>query len=127
MDLDVLRGKTPEMVRKELWVGLLAYNLIRRVILQSTAGSDRTPRAVSFTAALQKVAANYQTTLLLVDSRRRVMVERVLDDLRGHRIGHRPNRVEPRAIKRRPKPHKWLKEPREAARARLGPVPKAIA
>jgi len=78
---------------------------------------------VSFTAALQKVAANYQTTLLLVDFRRRVMVERVLDDLRGHRIGHRPNRVEPRAIKRRPKPHKWLKEPREAARARLGPVP----
>jgi hypothetical protein len=51
MDLDVLRGKTPEMVRKELWVGLLAYNLIRRVILQSTAGSDRTPRAVSFRRA----------------------------------------------------------------------------
>lgn len=123
IDLDVLRSQSPEMVRKELWTGLLAYNLIRRLILQATIGTHRTPREVSFTAALQKVTANYQTVLLSGNSRRQSTIRRVLEDLLGHRIGHRRNRVEPRAIKRRPKPHKLLKEPRDVARRRLGVTP----
>ena len=126
LDLDVFRCRTPEMVRKELWTGLLANNLIRRLILQATIGGHRTPREVSFTAALQKVTANYQTVLLGGESSRQRTVRRVLESVVGHRIGHRPDRVEPRAIKRRPKPHKLLKEPRDAARSRLGVTPDGI-
>jgi hypothetical protein len=46
-------------------------------------------------------------------------------DLAGQRVGDRPDRVEPRAIKRRPKPHKLLTKPRAQARAELltGAVP----
>jgi len=36
-----------------------------------------------------------------------------------HQVGHRPDRVEPRAIKRHPKPHRWLRQPRAEARAAL--------
>lgn len=123
LGVDVLSCRTPEMVRKELWVGLLAYNLIRRMILQAAHDSDRTPREVSFATALQKVTANSQTILLREVSQQQTTVRRVLESLVGHRIGNRPDRVEPRAIKRRPKPHKLLTEPRDVARSRLGPVP----
>ena len=123
LDLDVLRAQSPEMVRKELWAGLLAANLIRRLILQAALGTDRTPREISFTAVLQKVVANFQTILQLDQSGQVRVINRPLKALLRHRIGHRPNRVEPRAIKRRPKSQKLLNEPRDQARARLAVVP----
>ena len=123
LDLDVLRGQSPEIVRKELWAGILVANLIRRLILQATLGTDRTPREISFTAVLQKVVANFQTILQLDHEGRVRVISRLLKTLLRHRIGNRPNRVEPRAIKRRPKSHKLLKESRSKARCRLGVVP----
>jgi hypothetical protein len=47
------------------------------------------------------------------------MVDGTLKTIASRRVGHRPNRVEPRAIKRRPKPHRLLQEPRREARKRL--------
>ncbi len=67
MGLDVLRAKTPEMVRKELWTGLLAYNLIRRTMLQAAHAAELLPNQLSFTAALQTIAASWLTTLFLDD------------------------------------------------------------
>ena len=57
LGMDVLRCKSPEMVRKEIWACLLAYNLIRRAMLQAASQSDLSPRQLSFTAAMQKIAA----------------------------------------------------------------------
>ena len=45
------------MVRKELWAGLLAYNLIRHTMAQAALQHGVSPRQLSFTAALQKLAA----------------------------------------------------------------------
>jgi putative transposase len=119
LGMDVLRCKTPEMVRREIWTCLLAYNLIRQTMLQAALASGQSPRQLSFTAALQKIAASWIAVLLCEDSTGVRMIEAHLDDLAGNQVGDRPNRVEPRAKKRRPKPHRLLTRPRQEARAEL--------
>ena len=119
LGLDILRCKSPEMVRKELWAGLLAYNLLRQVIAQSAAQQGVAPRRVSFAATMQKVAAGW-CLLPLCDQQLAVQIAAAhLRHLATHEVGHRPNRIEPRAVKRRPKPHALLMQPRAEARAAL--------
>ena len=119
LGMDILRCKTPEMVRKEMWTCLLAYNLIRRTLLQSARKSALSPRQLSFTAALQSIAASWLVMVLSDASMAASLIEAKMENLRGHIIGNRPGRVEPRAIKRRPKPHDLLTKPRAEARAEL--------
>ena len=122
LGMDVLRCKSPDMVSKEIWTCLLAYNLIRQRILQAALLAERSPRQISFTAAMQKIAASWQAILLCDEERVRTLIEAHLRDLATHRIGDRPDRVEPRAIKRRPKPHPLLTTPRAQAKAELNPT-----
>jgi len=119
MDMDVLRCKTPEMVRKEIWTCLLAYNLIRQTLLQAAHQSGLSPRQLSFTAALQKTAASWGVLLLVGDATAAVLIDVHLSHLARHEVGNRPDRIEPRAIKRRPKEHALLTKPRAEARADL--------
>ncbi len=117
LGMDVLRCKTPQMVGKEIWTCLLAYNLIRKSMLQAAARSNVSPRRLSFTTAMQTVAASWMT--LPTHDQAAVMIQVQLDSLTEQLIGNRPHRVEPRAVKRRPKPHKLLTKPRDEARAEL--------
>src|SRR5262249_34245589 len=48
MQMGELRCKTPELVRKEVWAHLLAYNLIRTVMAQAAARHGVSPRSLSF-------------------------------------------------------------------------------
>lgn len=117
--MDVLRCKSPEMVRREIWTGLLAYNLIRQTILQAAVRAGCSPRQLSFAAALQKIAASWNTILVCQDATVLLLIEVHLGDMATHQVGDRPDRVEPRAVKRRPKPQRLLMQPREQARAAL--------
>lgn len=119
MGMDVLRCQSPAMVRKEIWACLLAYNLVRRTLLQSALARKRSPRQISFTAAMQKIAASWMQGPLLDEETAAALLEVDWKHLAAHRVGHRPNRVEPRAVKRRPKPHDLLMTPRAEARAAL--------
>jgi hypothetical protein len=58
LGMDVLRCKTPAMVRKEIWTCLLAYNLIRQAMLAAARAADLSPRTLSFANALQAIAAS---------------------------------------------------------------------
>jgi len=117
--MDVLRCKTPEMARRELRTGLLAYNLIRKTILEAARRHGLGPRQVSFTVAMQKIAASYQMLMLVDEATGSKLIDVHLLHLSGRKVGNRPDRVEPRAIKRRPKPHALLTKPRAEARADL--------
>jgi putative transposase len=119
MGIDILRCKTPSMVRKEIWTSLLAYNLIRRVMLQSAQASGQMPRQLSFSAAMQTIAASWQVIVLSSDPIAARLMQVELENLIDHIVGNRPGRVEPRAVKRRPKPHDLLTKPRDQARAEL--------
>ena len=106
------------MARKELRTALLAYNLIRQSMLQAAIAAERSPRELSFTVALQTIAAAWMVAVI-TDEHQALLVQLRLEHMASHRVGHRPNRIEPRAIKRRPKPHDLLTEPRDQARAKL--------
>jgi hypothetical protein len=119
LGIDVLRCKSPAMVRREIWVCLLAYNLVRQTILNTARSFALSPRQLSFTAAMQQIAGSWTTALLLDDEALTTWLEHQQQALAARRVGQRPDRVEPRAIKRRPKPHKLLTKPRDQARAEL--------
>jgi len=120
MKLDVLRCKSPAMVRQELWTGLLAYNLIRQSMLQSASEKGRCPHKLSFTATMQMLGNNWVNAAVTLkpdfDATSALVKLRVRQGAL-HVVGNRPNRIEPFAVKRRPKPHDLLKKPRAQARA----------
>lgn len=119
MQMDVLRCKTPEMVRKEVWMHLLAYNLIRTVIAEAAERADLRPREVSFKGALQTLTAYRSLVEQATPSELPALYESLLDAIASHVVGNRPHRYEPRAIKRRPKEHDRLMIPRHEAKRRL--------
>jgi hypothetical protein len=119
MQMDVLRCKTPAMVRKEIWMHLLAYNLIRAVMAEAALTHGLSPREVSFKGAWQTLCAYRPLIERATAAQLSRLYEQVLGAIAQHRVGHRPNRYEPRAIKRRPKPHALLTKPRHEAKRLL--------
>ncbi len=119
LQMDVLRCQTPEMVRKEIWMHLLAYNLIRGVMAQAAEAHDKQPRLLSFKGTLQTMTAFQDALRWATAIHRVVLVGEMLKAISSHEVGDRFGRVEPRANKRRPKPQRFLMEPRRQARKAL--------
>jgi len=119
MQMDVLRCKSPDMVRKELWLHLLAYNLIRGVMADAAERAAHWPRDVSFKGALQTLTAYRPLIERSTAAELPALYEDMLAAIADHIVGNRPHRYEPRAIKRRPKEHDRLTIPRQEAKRRL--------
>jgi hypothetical protein len=119
LQMDVLRCQTPEMVRKEIWMHLLAYNLIRGVMAEAAEAHGKRPRHLSFKGALQTMTA-FQDALRWATPMARVhLVGEMLKAIASHEVGDRFGRSEPRANKRRPKQQRYLMVPRRQARKAL--------
>src|SRR4051794_5964906 len=116
MKMDVLRCKSPEMVVKEVWAHLLAYNLLRTVMAVAAAESDTEPRKISFKGAKQAVTAFAPKIEAAPPEGRGRLIDALLKTVAYHRVGDRPGRWEPRARKRRPKPGTRLMQPRDVAK-----------
>lgn len=116
MQMDVLRCQTPEMVRKEIWAHLLAYNLIRTVIMQAAWEHGKNPRQLSFKRALRTLEAFRPVLSAARRDQLPSVYHALLQAIASHDIGHRPDRLEPRERKRRPKPYKLMTKPRPQAR-----------
>jgi hypothetical protein len=116
MQMDVLRGQTPEMVRKELWVHLLAYNLLRSVMCAAADESGLLVRELSFKGTLQLL--NGLSPYLLLSSGEILAgyCQVLFNAVRQHRVGNRPDRFEPRKRKRAAKPYPAMKLPRSQER-----------
>jgi hypothetical protein len=117
--MDLLRCKSPAMVRKEIAAHLLAYNLVRSVMARAAALTGLLPRQLSFKGALQVLRAFEQNLRHSPRARLAIRHAHVLAGIAQMKIPHRPWRVEPREVKRRPKPFKRMAEPRPVLRARL--------
>jgi hypothetical protein len=116
MDMEILRCQTPEMVRKEIWTHLLAYNLVRQVMAQAARQHEVTPRQLSFAGAVQTLEA-YRTLLLVAtEADLPTLIRQLLAAIATHRVGDRPDRCEPRKVKRRPKGNSRLIRPRAEER-----------
>ncbi len=117
--MDVLRCKSPEMVEKEIWMHLLAYNLIRGVMAQAAAAHEKRPRPLSFKGTLQTITAFQEAMRRAAPADREFLLQAMLRAIAQQEVGDRFGRVEPRANKRRPKAQRYLMEPRPSARKRL--------
>ena len=112
LGMDVLSCRSPEMVDKEIFVYLLAYNLIRLMMANAAVHARCRPRQLSFKHAVQSWLSWWQRggeAAISADELWRWMGQR--------RVGNRPGRSEPRAVKRRPKPHPLMTVPRATATA----------
>ncbi len=122
LQMDVLRCKTPDLVRKEIWIHVLADNLIRTVMAQAAAGDGVPPRSISFKATLQVLEAFRP---LIADrahrgaGHRAALYEQLLRAIAVHRVADRPDRFEPRMAKRRPKRYDRLTRPRTEIKLRM--------
>ena len=116
MQMDILRCKTPDMVHKEIWTHLLAYNLLRTVMAVAANENDIEPRKVSFKGAKQALTAFAPKIEAARPEDRTQLIDAMLTTIAYHRVGNRPGRWEPRARKRRPKPAARLTQPRHIAK-----------
>jgi Transposase DDE domain len=119
MQMDILRCKSPEMVEKEIWMHLLAYNLIRGVMAQAAEAHQKRPRQLSFKGTLQTITAFQEAMRRAAPADREFLLQAMLRAIAQQEVGDRFGRVEPRANKRRPKAQRYLMEPRPKARKRL--------
>jgi hypothetical protein len=111
--MEQLSCRTPSMAIKEIWVYMLAYNLIRLMMAQAALANDCLPREISFKHTVQIWIAWTQHAMQ-IDSQDKFQGLFVL--IAQQRVSERPGRIEPRAIKRRPKNYPILDKPRTIMR-----------
>ncbi len=116
LGMEVLSCKTPQMCEKELWVYLLAYNLIRWLMAEAALQADVLPRQLSFKHTLQIWVAWSQRQFLSAADEDTATLLVLIAQIR---VADRPGRIEPRAVKRRPKPYPRLDRPRQQARMEI--------
>jgi len=119
MGLDVLRSKTPDALKRELWSGLLVYNLTCQSMHLAAIASGRPTRSLSFATSLQALAGMWMLGATQPLSSQAALRRNLVSQQTAVRVGHRPNRVEPRGNKRRPKVLALLTKPRNVAREEL--------
>ena len=112
--MDVLNCQTPQMNEKQLWVHLLAYNVIRLLMAQAASNAGVDPRCLSFKHTVQLWTEWVSRGLSATKD-----CGRLFTLIAQCRVGNRPGRIEPRMRKRRPKPYPWLKIPRAHARRKI--------
>jgi len=110
--IDILRCKTPDMVEKELAVHVIAYNLIRATMLQAAHYAKRDPERISFKGTMQTLRQWAPIMALAPDEYSDWLRGAMLNAIARAPVPNRPNRVEPRARKRRPKNYQLLNKPR---------------
>lgn len=118
LKMEHIRAKTPSIVRKEIWATLLAYNLIRRLMGEAAYRYDLLPREISFKGTVQHLNA-FRPLWAVPGAASQATLSTLLSLISKMRVANRPGRVEPRAIKKRPRPFPRLHLPRAAAREKI--------
>jgi Transposase DDE domain len=113
LGMEELRCQSPEMAEKELLAYLVAHNLMRCVMAEAAALHQVELERISFKGSLDALR---QYSNAINQARNRKMREQLWEDLllnlARDLVPCRPNRQEPRAVKRRPKPYPLLNQPR---------------
>lgn len=125
LHMDFLRAKTPDMVRKEIWCHLLAWNLLRGVMVESAKRHDVLPRQLSVKGTMQAVES-FTPAMMAIDGNPAIY-DAMLATVSAHRVGNRPGRLEPRFKKRRPVWPHYMTTPRHKSHRRLASHVRAAA
>ena len=117
--LDHVRCKTPAMVRRELWVTLLAYNLIRKLIATAAAVHRKRPRQLGFTLACQTGLSSWMLVATGGGRDLGKLYRSMLARIAANVVANRPGRIEPRVIKRRRDHYPLMHSPRKELRQKM--------
>jgi hypothetical protein len=119
--MDQLRCQRPEMIEKELWLHAIAYNLVRALMQRAAVIHHRPLEEISFKGSLDTLHrfADAMHEVAGQPKKRAALFARCLEAIAADVLPRRPHRVEPRALKRRPKPYDWLNTRRAVARAKM--------
>lgn len=112
MGMEMLRCKSADMIKKEIAVHLLAYNLIRVNLVQAAYLHDKIPRELSFRATVQLINNASAQLLHINGTALKIVLDYLLKAIASTPIGQRERKGQPRAIKRRPKAYPLLMKPR---------------
>ena len=119
LKMEMIGAKTPEMVQKEIWVQMLAYNLLLTLMWQSAQQAKVSPLRISLQGTRQQFN-QFTPQLAQATARNRLRLYTILLKVICHQlVPLRPNRVEPRVVKRRPKPSPRMQQPRSVLNAKL--------
>ena len=118
LQMGQLRCKTPEMVEKEIWTHLLAYNLVREAAAEAARRHEVLPRRLSFQGAVQLINA-FATYLPHCSAQRESLWQEMLAAIASIQVGDRPDRIEPRKLKKRKSKYTYMTRPRKEERRRL--------
>lgn len=118
LGMERLSCMSPDMCEKEMWVYILAYNLIRLLMVQAAFNAGMLPREISFKHTLQMWLA-WSQLQRRIESSEDESLDILFQMISQVKVGNRPGRIEPRAVKRRPKPYPRLSKPRIEERERL--------
>ena len=121
LNLGHVRCKSPEMVHREMWTNVLAYNLIRTTAAGAALLHDKQPRQVSFTSTCQYVLASWMPLSTAGVSRTSWAdyVSLMLEQVACCEVANRPGRIEPRVLKRRRHGYPLMMKPRNQLRLDL--------
>jgi len=120
LGMDILRGKSADVARKEIYMHLLVYNLIRVLMWQASETHHRPLHRLSFAGTLQRVNVILPYLWLFSGTKKAVVLyQYLLSWIARDKLPFRPNRIEPRAVKRRPKEYALLNKPRSEMREAL--------
>lgn len=121
LNMDVLRCLSPHMIKRELRMHFIAYNLIRCVMQTSALTHNVDSRRLSFKGSLDTVR-QFANACAGADHKPRtisMLVDQMLLSIAQDPVPDRPDRSEPRVKKRRPKNYRLLTKPR----SEMGPLP----
>ena len=110
MQMEHLRCKKPHRVRNEVRAHLIAYNLIRQVMSEAAREAGVQPWQISFKATMSTLTDMLPVLGMIRDPAQLCRV--LLACCQQHTVGNRPDRYEPRVLKRRPKQYKLMQKPR---------------
>ena len=117
MAMDILHGRKPDMIQRELWTFMLAYNLVRTMMWQAAKQRHLNPLDISLAGAAHELLAVWPYTTLMTQEMLPAAYEQLLFLIGSHKIPHRPGRHEPRVQKRRHKDFDYMTRPRKSHRA----------
>jgi hypothetical protein len=119
LHLDYILCKSPAMVLLHLWVTLLAYNLLRKLIATAAAVHGKQPRQLGFTLACQTVLSSWMLLSTGQCRDARGLWKRALTRIAANEVANRPGRIEPRVLKRRRHGYPLMQHPRQELREKL--------
>jgi hypothetical protein len=119
LKMEMIFAKTPEMVQKEIWVHLLAYNLLRTLMWQSAQQSEVSPLRISLQGTRQQFNQFRPDLAQATTKDRHRLYTTLFSVISDHVVPLRPHRAEPRVTKRRPKSFPRMQQPRSVLKAKL--------